>query len=52
MLAFRLPHWNVCEKLRWRLVAKKLHIVACELHCIYDIVYNIGCPLQLLQFVH
>jgi hypothetical protein len=26
--------------------------VACELHRIYDIVYNIGCPLQLLQLVH
>jgi len=26
----------------WKLVAKKLHIVACELHHIYDIVYNIG----------
>jgi len=25
--------------------------VACEFHYIYDIVYNIGYPLQLLQFV-
>jgi hypothetical protein len=30
---------------------KKLHIVACELHHIYDIVYNIRCPLQLLQLL-
>jgi hypothetical protein len=33
------------------LVAKKLYIITCELHRIYSIVYNIGCPLQLLQFV-
>jgi hypothetical protein len=31
MLAFHLPCWNVCGNLTWRLVAKKLHIVACEL---------------------
>jgi hypothetical protein len=48
MLTFRSPHWNVSENLTWKLVVKKLHIVACELHYIYDIVYNIGCPMQLL----
>jgi hypothetical protein len=37
----------VCENLTWRLVVKKLHTVACELHYIYDIVYNIECSLQL-----
>jgi hypothetical protein len=31
----------VHENLTWKLVAKKLHIVACELHHIYNIVYNI-----------
>jgi hypothetical protein len=51
MLAFCLPRWNVRENMTWRLVAKKLHIVACELHHIYNIVYNIRCPLQLLQLV-
>jgi hypothetical protein len=40
MLAFCLPHWNVSENLTWGLVPKKLHIVACELHCIYNIVYT------------
>jgi hypothetical protein len=45
MLAFCLPRWNVRENMTWRLVAKKLHIVACELHHIYNIVYNIRCPL-------
>jgi hypothetical protein len=35
----------------WRLVTKKLHIVASELHHIYDIVYDIGCFLQLLELV-
>jgi hypothetical protein len=49
---FFSPQWNVHENLTWRLVAKKLHIVAYELHHIYNIIYNIGCPLQLLQFVH
>jgi len=47
MLGFHSSHWNVCENLTWRLVVKKLHIVACELHYIYDIVYSIGCSLQL-----
>jgi hypothetical protein len=47
-LVFHSPHWNVCENLTWRLVVKKLHIVACELHCMYDIIYNIGCLLQLV----
>jgi hypothetical protein len=51
MLAFCSPCWNACENLTWRLVAKKLHIVACELHHIYNIIYNIGCPLQLLQLL-
>jgi hypothetical protein len=50
-LEFCLPCWNVRENLTWRLVAKKLHIVTCELQCIYDSVYNIGCSLQLLQLV-
>jgi hypothetical protein len=40
------------ENMMWRLVAKELHIVACELHHIYDILYNIKCLLQLLQLVH
>jgi hypothetical protein len=44
-----MPCWNMCGNLTWKLVVKKLHIVACELHHIYDIVYNIGCPLQLVQ---
>ncbi len=35
----------------WKLAVKKLHIVTCELHHIYDIIYNIRCPLQLLQLV-
>jgi len=47
MLAFHSPHWNVCENLTQRLIAKKLHIVACELHHIYDIEYNVRYPLQL-----
>jgi hypothetical protein len=47
MLAFRSSRWIVCENLTWRLVVKKLHIVACELHYIYNIVYNIWCSLQL-----
>jgi len=51
MLAFHLPRWNVCGNLTWKLVRKKLHIVAYELHRIYNIVYNIKCLLQLLQFV-
>jgi hypothetical protein len=51
MLALRSPPWNVCGNLMWKLIAKKLHIVAHELHHIYDIVYDIGCPLQLLQLV-
>jgi hypothetical protein len=42
MLAFCSPHLNVCGNLTWRLIAKKLHIVTCELHHIYDIVYDIG----------
>jgi hypothetical protein len=42
---FFSPRWNVHENLMWRLVAKKLHIVAYELHHIYNIVYNIGCLL-------
>jgi hypothetical protein len=46
-----MPHWNMCGNLMWRLVTKKLHIVACELHHMYDIVYDIGCPLQLLELV-
>jgi len=53
-----MPHWHFVHHIgmwvgifMWRLVAKKLHIVACELHYVYDIVYNIGCPLQLLQLV-
>jgi hypothetical protein len=50
-LAFCLPRWNVCGNLAWRLIATKLHIVACELHHIYDIVYDIRCLLQLLQLV-
>jgi hypothetical protein len=25
--------------------------IACELHPIYNIVYDIGCPLQLFQLV-
>jgi hypothetical protein len=52
MLVFCSPNWNVREDLTWRLVPKKLHIIACELHHIHDIVYNIGCLLQLLQLVH
>jgi len=51
MLPFHLSHWNVCGNLMWRLVAEKLYIVACELHHIYNIVYNIGCLLQVLQLV-
>jgi hypothetical protein len=43
MLAFCWPRWNMRENLMWRLIAKKLHIIACELQCIYDIVYSIGC---------
>jgi hypothetical protein len=35
----------------WRLITKKLHIVASELHHIYNIVYDIGCLLQPLQLV-
>jgi hypothetical protein len=50
-LAFHLPHWNVCGNLMWRLVTKKLHIVVFKLHHIYNIIYNIGCLLQLLQLV-
>jgi len=50
-LAFCLPRWNVHENLTWRLVAKKLHVVACEFQCIYDVVYNIRYSLQLLQLV-
>ncbi len=46
-----MPHWNVCGNLTWRLVAKKLHIVACELDHIYNIEYDIRCPLHLLQLV-
>jgi len=46
-----MPCWNVCGNLMWILIAKKLHIVACELHHIYNIVYDIGCSLQLLQLV-
>jgi hypothetical protein len=45
------PHWNVCENLMWRSVTKKLHIVACELHHIYNIIYNIGCLVQMLQLL-
>jgi hypothetical protein len=45
MLAFCSPSWNVCGSLMWRLIAKKLHIVACGLHHIYNILYNIRCPL-------
>jgi hypothetical protein len=45
------PHWNVCGNLTWKLVAKKLHIIACELHRIYNIIYDMGCLLQLLQLV-
>jgi len=37
-----MPCWNVCGNWMWRLVTKKLHIIACELHHIYDIVYNIS----------
>jgi hypothetical protein len=37
MLALRSPHWNVCGNMTWRLVIKRLHIVACELHCIDNI---------------
>jgi hypothetical protein len=33
------PHWNVHENMMWRLVAKKLHIVACEL-LTYTILYT------------
>jgi hypothetical protein len=47
-LEFCLPRWNVHENLTCKLVAKKLHIIACELHYMYNIVYNIRCPLQLL----
>jgi hypothetical protein len=49
-LAFCSPCWNVCGNLTWKLVAKKLHIVACELHCIYNIIYDIRYPLQLVQY--
>ncbi len=40
-----MPHWNVCGNIMWRLVVKKLHIVTCELHRIYNIVYDIRCSL-------
>jgi hypothetical protein len=52
-----LPHWHfirhvgMCANLMWRLVARKLHIIACELHHIYNILYDIGCPLQLVQLM-
>jgi hypothetical protein len=39
------PCWNVHGNLMWRLVAKRLHIITCQLHHIYDIVYNFGCSL-------
>jgi hypothetical protein len=39
-----MPCWNVYKNMIWRLVAKKLHIVACELHHINDILYDIRCP--------
>jgi hypothetical protein len=42
-----MTQWNVCGNLTWRLVAKKLHIIAYELHHIYDIIYDIRCSLQL-----
>jgi hypothetical protein len=45
-ISFAMLVWH--EILTWRLVANKLHIFACELHCIYNIIYNIGCSLQLL----
>jgi hypothetical protein len=44
-------HIGMCENLTWKLVAKKLHIIACELHHIYNIIYNIGCLVQLLQLL-
>jgi hypothetical protein len=34
-------HWGLCEKVTWTINANKWHLVACELHCIYDIIYNI-----------
>jgi len=43
-----MSHWHfvhdvgMCGNLMWRLIAKKLHIIACELHRIYDIVYDKG----------
>jgi hypothetical protein len=44
-------HVKMCGNLMWRLVVKKLQIVTCELHRIYNIVYNIRCSLQLLQLL-
>ncbi len=43
-----MSRWNVCGNLTWRLIAKNLHIVTCELYHIYDITYDIRCLLQLL----
>jgi hypothetical protein len=40
---FHSPCWNACGNFTWRLVARKLHIVACELHHIYAIIYDIRC---------
>jgi len=43
-----MSHWHfvhdvgMCGNLMRRLIAKKLHIIACELHRIYDIVYDKG----------
>jgi len=34
-------HWGLCKKVTWTIDVNKWHLVACELHCIYDIIYNI-----------
>jgi hypothetical protein len=44
-ISILLTMLECAENLMWKILAKKLHIVACELHHIHNIVYNIGCPL-------
>jgi hypothetical protein len=34
-------HMSLREKVTWTIDVNKWHLVACELHCIYDIIYNI-----------
>ncbi len=34
-------HGDLCKKVAWTIDVNKWHPVTCELHCIYDIIYNI-----------